>query len=47
MNLEAKGERHFDASNASNVSAAEHMTCLPSFSQTQSASFFGPFSTAC
>ena len=47
MNRDAKGERHFDASDASNASAAEPVTRFPPFSPTQLASFFGPISTNC
>jgi hypothetical protein len=47
MSREAKVERHFDASEASNESAAEQLTWLTPVSPTRLASFVGPFSTAC
>jgi len=47
MNREAQNKGHFGASDTSNEPAAGPTTRLPPFSPMQSASFFGPFSTAC
>jgi hypothetical protein len=47
MNRKMKLDHHFDASVASQISAAEKMTNSLPVSPTQPALFFGSISTAC